>query len=94
MILRFNYLRKSTQPGLLGEAVSRFFRFTCGRVHIQPCGSAGCSSSGHVGIAPPPCHRRRPSTHPSSFILLMDIPAQTSASLPDCNPLNFNPLYI
>lgn len=42
-----------------------------------------------------PCgNNTPPPTHPSSFILLMDIPPQTSASLPDCNPLKFNSLYI
>lgn len=93
MILHFNYLCKNTQPGLLGGTVSRFFisRAVVSR-SSQPCAAQLAVPAAAMWERQPP--HRRPSTHPSSFILLMDIPAQTSASLPDCNPLNFNSLYI
>lgn len=93
MILHFNYLCKNTQPGLLGGTVSRFFisRAVVSR-SSQPCAAQLAVPAAAMWEQQPP--HRRPSTHPSSFILLMDIPAQTSASLPDCNPLNFNSLYI
>lgn len=94
MILHFNFLCKNTQPGLLGETVSRFFisRAVVSR-SSQPCAAQLAVPAAAMWEQQAHPHRR-PSTHPSSFILLMDIPAQTSASLPDCNPLNFNSLYI
>lgn len=103
MILHFNYFCKYRRPGLLGEPVSRFF---ISRADVRCLGpasrlasDAGVPAVGHEGITPPSTSTTLTSnthacTHPSSFIFLMDIPPQTSASLPDCNPLKFNSLYI